>query len=132
MANNRIERISSEYMQALAMALRTVKDPRVSDRMLSITRCQVTGDLRYAKVYLSVLGSADTPQSRKELARGLKAATGYLRREVGQKLQLRAAPEPVFVLDDSIARGAHILEKLHEIGADRLADDETQVGENEV
>ena len=121
MANNRSERISSEYMQALAMALRTVKDPRVSGGMLSITRCQVTGDLRYAKVYVSVM---DSPVSQKELMKGLKAATGYLRREVGLKLQLRAAPEPVFVLDDSIARGAHILEKLHEIGADQLTDEE--------
>lgn len=115
MATNRIERISSEYMQALAQALRTVKDPRVSGGMLSITRCQVTGDLRYAKVYLSVM---DSPVSTKELTRGLKACTGYLRHTVGEKLQLRAAPEPVFVLDDSISRGAHILEKLHEISVE--------------
>ena len=111
MANNRIERISSEYTRALSEALRTVKDPRVSG-MTTITRCEVTGDLRYAQVYISVLDGND-----KEVLKGLKAATGYLRRTVGQMLALRATPEPVFHMDDSIRRGAYILEKLHEIEA---------------
>ena len=55
MANTRINRISSEYMQALAACMRTLKDPRVQG-FVSITRCEVTNDLRYAKVYVSVLG----------------------------------------------------------------------------
>ncbi|MDY5014794.1 MAG: 30S ribosome-binding factor RbfA [Eubacteriales bacterium] len=109
MANNRIDRISAEYHRAMAEALRTVKDPRVSG-MTSVTRCEVTGDLRYAKVYISVLGGDE-----KEALRGLKSAAGYLRHAVGEKLQLRASPEPVFHMDDSIRYGAQILEKLHEI-----------------
>ena len=86
MANNRIDRISAEYHRAMAEALRTVKDPRVSG-MTSVTRCEVTGDLRYAKVYISVLGGDE-----KEALRGLKSAAGYLRHAVGEKLQRRASP----------------------------------------
>ena len=109
MANNRIDRISAEYQRVMAEALRSVKDPRVSG-MVSVTRCEVTGDLRYAKVYISILGGDD-----REAMKGLKSAAGYLRHAVGEKLQLRAVPEPVFHIDESIRHGAYILEKLHEI-----------------
>ena len=108
MANNRINRISSEYMQALAACMRTLKDPRVQG-FVSITRCEVTGDLRYAKVFISVLGDE---KAAKDAMRGLRSAVGYLRREVAQKVGLRAAPEPVFHLDDSIQHGAEILSVL--------------------
>ena len=115
MANNRIDRISAEYQRALADALRTVKDPRVSGGMMTITRCEVTGDLRYAKVYISCMGAQT---SEKELMKGLKAATGYLRRTVSQTLALRASPEPVFHIDDSIKRGAHMLQLLNQVEDD--------------
>ena len=111
MANTRINRISSEYMQALAACMRTLKDPRVQG-FVSITRCEVTNDLRYAKVFISVLGDERAAQ---DAMRGLKSAAGYLRREVAQKVGLRAAPEPVFHLDDSIRHGASILSVLHDI-----------------
>ncbi len=108
--NNRIDRISSEYHHAMANALRTVKDPRVTG-MTSVTRCEVTGDLRHAKVYISVLGGDE-----KEVLKGLKAASGYLRRETASMLALRAAPELTFHIDESIKRGADLLQKLHQIG----------------
>ena len=113
MANNRTQRISEEVMRALADAIRTVKDPRLQNGLVSITRCEVTGDLRYAKVYISVLGAeADA----KEVMRGLKSASGWLRREVGSRVQLRYAPELVFTLDHSITHGAHISEVLNRLG----------------
>ena len=109
MANNRTQRISEEVMRALAESIRSVKDPRLQNGLVSITRCEVTGDLRYAKVYISVLGSeADA----KEVMKGLKSASGWLRREVGSRVQLRYAPELVFTLDHSITHGAHISEEL--------------------
>ncbi len=111
MANTRINRISSEYMQALAACMRTLKDPRVQG-FVSITRCEVTNDLRYAKVFISVLGDET---ARRDAMRGLRSAAGYLRREVAQKVGLRAAPEPVFHLDDSIRHGAEILSVLNDI-----------------
>lgn len=122
MANNRTQRISEEVMRALAEAMRSVKDPRLQNGLVSITRCEVTGDLRYAKVYISVLGSeADA----KEVMRGLRSASGWLRREVGSRVQLRYAPELVFTLDHSITHGAHISEVLHRL------DREGKLGEKE-
>ena len=118
--STRIDRISEEVMKALAEALRSVKDPRVQT-MLSITRVDTTSDLRYAKVYVSVLEEA----REKEAMKGLKSAGGWLRRELGQRLQLRYTPELVFTLDDSLKYGAHmfdLLEKLERQEAAREAE----------
>ena len=76
--SQRSERISDEFQKALSEAIRTLKDPRVHEAMVSVTRCEVTGDLRYAKAYISVFGSE---QQKKDVMRGLKSAGGYLRRE---------------------------------------------------
>lgn len=110
--SQRIERISEEFQKALSECIRTLKDPRVKDVMVSVTRCEVTGDLRYAKAFISVYGSE---QQRKDVMRGLKSASGYLRREVASKIRLRYAPEIVFVADDSIVHGAHINQMLNDL-----------------
>lgn len=99
-------------MKALAEAIRSVKDPRVKNGLVSVTHCEVTGDLRYAKVFISVLG---TPEQAKEVMKGLKSASGWLRREVGHMVQLRYAPELVFHLDSSMASGAHISKVIHDL-----------------
>lgn len=72
--STRIDRISEEVMKALAEALRSVKDPRVQDAMVSVVHCDVTNDLRYAKCYISVLGSE---QQAKDVMKGLKSAAGW-------------------------------------------------------
>ena len=110
MASNRIGRINEEIQRELASLLRTVKDPRVHS-LVTITRVDTTPDLRYAKVYVSVLDKSDV----KEVVKGLKSAGGYLRREVGRALSLRYTPELVFQADDSIDRGTHILKLLNDI-----------------
>lgn len=84
--STRIDRISEEVMKALAEAMRSVKDPRVQEAMVSVVHCDVTNDLRYAKCYISVLGSE---QQTTDVMKGLKSAAGWLRREVGHKVQLR-------------------------------------------
>ena len=112
MASNRIGRINEEIQRELAELLRTLKDPRVQT-MLSITRVDTTSDLRYAKVYVSVLEEA----RGKEAIRGLRSAGGWLRRELGQRLQLRYTPELVFELDESLKYGAHMYELLSRLGA---------------
>ena len=111
MASNRINRINEEIMKELSSLLRTVKDPRVQDTLISITRVETTPDLRYAKVYVSVLDKSDV----KEVIKGLKSAGGYLRRELGRALSLRYTPELVFQADDSIDKGTHILKLLNDI-----------------
>ena len=114
MPSNRIGRINEEIQRELSALIRTVKDPRVHG-LISITGVDTAPDLRYAKVYVSVLDKSDV----KEVVKGLKSAGGYLRRELGRALQLRYTPALTFVAGDSIAGGAHILgiiEKLEEKG----------------
>ena len=111
MASNRIGRINEEIRKALAGLLRTVKDPRVTESMLTITHVDTTSDLRYARVYISALNCRD----EKGLMKGLKSASGYLRHELGQKVDLRYTPELQFIMDDSIAHGAHILDLLSHV-----------------
>lgn len=111
MASNRIGRINAEIRQELSALLRTVKDPRVSGAMLTVTHVDTTGDLRYARIYISAMDRTD----EKDLMRGLKSAAPYLRRELGSRLGLRYTPELQFFADDSIAHGAHILEMLHHV-----------------
>ena len=112
MASNRIGRINEEIQRELSALIRTIKDPRVSETgMVSITAVETTPDLLYAKVYVSAL---DKEQST-AILKGLRSASGYLRRELGHALQLRYTPELVFEQDDSIDKGAHILELLRKV-----------------
>ena len=107
MSSNRIHRINDEIQRELASQIRNLKDPRVSG-MVSITRVDTTNDLRYARVYVSVLEKT----READVLKGLKSASGFLRRELGHALQLRYTPELQFTGDDSIQHGAHILELL--------------------
>ena len=111
MPSNRIGRVNEEIQQELSSLIRTVKDPRVADAgMVSVTAVEATPDLKYAKIYVSALNKDSSGQ----LLKGLKSAAGYLRRELGQRLNLRATPELSFVRDDSIDKGAHILDLLRD------------------
>ena len=105
MASNRIGRINEEIQKELSTLLRNLKDPRVQDTMISITHVETTPDLRYAKIYVSFLQE----ERAKDALKGLKSAGGYLRRELGQSLQLRYTPELVWEQDDSITYGARML-----------------------
>lgn len=131
MASNRIERINEEIQRQISADIRRLKDPRVSGSgMVSVTRVDTTGDLRYAKIYVSVL---DKSQER-DVLKGLKSAGGFLRRELGSALGLRYTPELIFEADDSIAYGAHILEVMHDVekaDAQRRIDHPESAGETE-
>ena len=85
MPSNRLGRINEEIQRELADQLRRLKDPRVSSGMVSIIRVDTTGDLRYARVYISALDKS----REKDVVKGLKSASGFLRRELGRALQLR-------------------------------------------
>ena len=111
MASNRINRINEEIQKELSSLLRTVKDPRVQDTMISITRVETTPDLRYTKVYVSFLQEDRV----KEAMKGLQSAGGYLRRQLGSNLKLRYAPEIVWALDDSITYGAKMLKLINSL-----------------
>ena len=114
MASNRIGRINEEIQRELSALLRTVKDPRVHG-LVSITHVDTTGDLRYSRIYISAMDRTH----EKDLMRGLKSAGGYLRLELGQRLQLRYTPELVFELDDSLKYGAHMFDLLSKLEAEQ-------------
>ena len=123
MASNRISRFNEEIQRELSEQFRRLKDPRVSQTgMVSITRVDTTGDLRYARIYVSALDKSQ----EKEVLKGLKSAAGFLRRELGRSLQLRYTPELQFVADDSIQHGAHILEVLRQVEQQDEARDSAQ------
>jgi ribosome-binding factor A len=119
MATNRIGRINEDIQRELSSLIRNVKDPRVQQGMISITGVDTTNDLRYAKVYLSILGDVN----EKELKKGLKSASPWLRRELGSLLSLRYTPELIFERDSSIEYGAHIAKIINEL--DIAGDDES-------
>ena len=105
MASNKLNRTNEDIKFVLSKLLPEVKAPRVNQGgMLSITHVDTTGDLRYCKVYVSVLGELN----EKEFKKGLKSASPWLRRELGSALSLRFTPELIFELDRSIEHGAYI------------------------
>ena len=120
MASNRIGRINEEIQKELASLIRNLKDPRVQDTMISITHVEATPDLRYAKVYVSFLEE----NKANDALKGLKSASGYLRRELGSALQLRYTPELVWALDDSITYGAKMMKLINSL--DKGSDEEAE------
>ena len=111
MANYRRGRINDAVAQELAVAIREVREPKVVDNFVSITRAEVAPDLRNASVYFSCMGDS------KEAAEGLKKCTGMLRHHLAVSLNLRITPELRFIKDGSIEHGAKIARFLEEINA---------------
>lgn len=110
MAKYRQGKINDAVMQAMSEAVREIKDPRVSSAMVTITAAEVTPDLKFAKIYFSsIMGD------KNDVKRGLVSATGFLRRTLSQKLNLRITPELTFCEDKSIEHGAHIAKLLNSI-----------------
>lgn len=120
MPNYRMDRTSEDIMRELTAILRTVKDPRVSNSMLSILRVEVTRDLSYATVYVT---SMDGIEAAREAVKGLKSAAGYMRHELGMALSLRHTPELRFVADDSIAYSADIAATLNRLKKEKSHDE---------
>ena len=111
MQSKKIQRANEDIQRVLAVLLRNIKDPRVKQGMISVTAVDTASDLSKAKVFLSVYGL----ESEKEFTKGLKSATGFLRRELGQSLSLRHTPELEFILDKSIEHGSRINEILNDL-----------------
>ncbi len=111
MANNRINKINEEVRRELASVVRELKDSRIP-MMTSVVAVSVTNDLSYAKCYMSIMGDEAT---QKKAIEGLKSAAGFIRREIGRRIDLRHTPEFLFELDHSIEHGAHINQVLSDI-----------------
>jgi ribosome-binding factor A len=102
MSKNRNNRLSGEMKRVIADIIRKeVKDPRISD-LMSVTDVNVTEDLKFAKVYISVYGDSEPTLE------ALQSAKGFIRREVGRNIKMRITPELIFVKDDSIEKGIYM------------------------
>ncbi|HWI66099.1 MAG TPA: 30S ribosome-binding factor RbfA [Symbiobacteriaceae bacterium] len=111
MSSNRAARLGDQIREELSTLIRTeMKDPRIG--FVSIVKVDVAGDLRHAKVYVSVLGDE---KQKKDSLKGLTSAAGFLRNELGQRLQMRYTPELHIVLDESIEHGTRIAQLLVQV-----------------
>ncbi len=121
MAKFRQQKIDEEMKRELSTLIPSLKDPRLSGQLISVTSVVVTKDLKFAKIYISVF--ADKEKGA-EVIKGLTSSAGFLRREVGIRMGLRYTPELTFVLDDSIAYGAHINKVINELNIKGEDEDE--------
>ena len=121
-------RINDSVMQEVSLILRDVKDPRVSDGLITVTGADVSGDLKYAKIFFSTFDG-----DVKETMKGLKSAQGFIRSQLAHRLNLRATPELTFVYDNSVSHGAEIAAILNtlDIPADEDADADTPEAEHD-
>ncbi|MBQ6005859.1 MAG: 30S ribosome-binding factor RbfA [Selenomonadaceae bacterium] len=110
----RIEKLQELIKQEMSkMLLKELKDPRIG--FVTVTDVEMTGDLREAKIYVSVMGGEDQVKSSLE---GLNSALGFIRREIGQRIRLRFTPEISFALDTSLDYGDHIQKLLLQVEGD--------------
>jgi ribosome-binding factor A len=115
---NRGERINQSIREEMSLILRELKDPRV-DICTSVVKTDTTRDLKYCKVYVSVLG---TQEKKEDVKTALKSANGFIRRELASRLNLRNTPELIFVMDDSIEYSIHMenmLKAIHQHDAEQ-------------
>jgi ribosome-binding factor A len=121
MAKYRSGRINEEMKKEISSIIQNdIKDPRIS-AMVSVTQVEVTKDLGYATVYVSLFGS---DESIKETMAALKSSARFIRKEVGQRIKLRVTPEILIVEDKSIKQGMHIEDLLHKIKEQEHHDNE--------
>ncbi len=111
MAGFHIDRISEDIKREIISIMRELKDPRIND-MLTVIKVDVSGDLSYAKVYISAIEGIEVAKSS---IKGLESASGYIRKQLGTRLHLRKSPELRFIADDSIEKGMDLFEKIKEI-----------------
>ena len=116
----RADRVAEEIRAELAdIVLRKLKDPRVG--FVTFTRVELTDDLRHAKVFFSLLGDE---AAKKESLKGLRSATHFIRGEIGRRLKLRCTPEIAFIIDESMERGARMLDILRHLDDPKTEEEE--------
>ena len=126
MAKYRKNKIDGAFAEECARIIREVKDPRVAGVMITVMNADVSADLKFAKVYYSVLGECDG----KELTKGLKSAVPFIRSQLAQRLNLRITPEITFVRDEGVKHGAEISAILKSIEADLASNDDADSAED--
>ncbi len=121
MSENRVRRVAGQLKKDLSQIIgNEIKDPRVAG-LTSVTEVQVTRDLHYASVYVSIFGTAE---DKEKTLQALNGAAGYIRSEVGKRIRLRHIPEINFFLDNSIEYGAHIESVIKTLKEEEQGDNE--------
>ena len=125
--NLRIEKLQELIKQEMGkMLLKELKDPRIG--FVTVTDVEMTGDLREAKIYVSVMGGEEQVKTSLE---GLNSALGFIRREIGHRIRLRFTPEISFALDTSLDYGDHIQKLLLQVEGENKNADNAQAGGGE-
>ncbi len=120
----RIEKLQELIKQEMGkMLLTDLKDPRIG--FVTVTDVELTGDLRSAKIFVSIMGDDDKIKNSLE---GLQSALGFIRREIGQRIKIRFTPEISFALDTSLDYGDHIQKLLLKVEGDTKNVDNVQAG----
>ena len=119
MAKYRQNRVNDAVKQEMAQILRDVKDPRISGALVSITAAEVSPDLKFAKIFFSVLG-----EDKDEVLKGLKSASGFFRSELAKRINLRVTPQLAFEYDGSMEYGANISTILKTLDIKPIEEDE--------
>ncbi|MGF1496445.1 MAG: 30S ribosome-binding factor RbfA [Elainellaceae cyanobacterium] len=115
--SRRVARVAELIKREVSQLLFSgIKDDRVGAGMVSVTNVNVSGDLQHAKIYVSIYG---TEEAKAETMQGLKAATGYVRSELGQRIRLRRTPEVVFMEDRGIEEGSKVISLLNQLSRER-------------
>ena len=113
----RVERVAALIRRETSeLLINGIRDERVHHGMVSITEVEVSGDLQHCKIFVSIYGEEE---QRQQVLEGLQAASGYLRGELGRRLQMRRAPEVVFQLDRGIEKGTSVLHLLNRLEEER-------------
>ena len=125
----RVERVAALIRRETSeLLINGIRDERVHQGMVSITNVEVSGDLQHCKIFVSVLADGE---ARSQVMDGLEAASGYLRGELGRRLQMRRAPEVVFQLDRGLEKGTSVLSLLGELESERQIRGEIPVGSDD-
>lgn len=112
MANQRIIRINEAIRKEVAELIRNeIKDPRVSNALISVVEVDTTSDLKHCKIYISVLEEA----KRADALKGLSVASGFIRKEIARRVNLRNTPELMFKIDESMEYGMKMAKVIHEV-----------------
>jgi ribosome-binding factor A len=123
MASQRITRINEEIRKELSELIRSeIKDPKVSEAMVSVIDVETASDLKTAKVYISVLQE----NKKKEVIEGLNKAQGFIRKEIARRVNLRATPEFIFKLDESIEYGMKMSQAIAQVMKDKDTSKDTE------
>ncbi len=128
--SRRVARVAELIKREVSvMLLQEIKDDRVGAGMVSVTEVNVSGDLQHTKIFVSIYG---TEAAKAETMAGLAAATGFIRREIGQRLSLRRTPEVIFQEDRSFERGSKVLSLLNQLSQERSDKESDIEGDEEI